>query len=89
MSGHMDGGDQPVSQRESRKQPEGAPCRAKTLLSPANVGETEVMPPVIRFERDGAAGRRQRVHVAPGAIEDESECCPRLTVVWCKATGFT
>ena len=62
--------------------------RAEPLFTPPDVGETEVMSPVVRLERHGAARRRQCVEVTASAIEDEAERGPRLTVLGSQAAGL-
>ena len=64
-------------------------CRTEPLFPPAHVGETEVMPPVVRFQHHGPLRRRKSIDAVAGAVEHESECRPRLAELRIETTGLT
>jgi hypothetical protein len=77
----MHGRDEPVRQREARQQRQRAMRRTKAFFTPPDVGQAEMVSPVIRFERHSAPCCRQRIDVATRAIEHESKRGPCLAVI--------
>ena len=69
----------PLPQQEEEARTKWRMPGAQPLFAPADIGEPEMMAPVVGFERDGAARRGTRVHVVPRPIEHEPERRPRLT----------
>ena len=53
--------------------------RAKPLLTPADVREPEVVPPVVGLERHRASASRNRVDAIAGPLQHEPERRPRFT----------
>ena len=69
---------EPVRERQSPQQLQCAVRGAQPLLTPADVGEAEVMTPVVRFERRGSPRRGDRALRVAGLMADESERGPRF-----------
>src|SRR5262249_46014528 len=81
LAGDEYGGRQPVRERKSGQQCERAPRLAQALLAPARVGETQVMTPVVGFERDAATKGRQRILLMTRTMKHEPERRPGFAVL--------
>ena len=71
-------GRQPVRERKRRKDRQRAVCRTEAFFAPSDIGEAEVVPPVVGLERNGALGRGLRVQPGSGAFEHEAKRGPRF-----------
>ena len=67
-----------MGQREIRQKRERPVRGTEALLTPADVRQTEVMPPVVGLQRHRALRCRARVEAVAGPVEHESKRRPRL-----------
>ena len=75
---HVDRGGEPVREREIRQERERLVRRTEALVTPADVRQTEAMPPVVGLQRDRTRRGRTRVEAVAGPIEHEPKRGPRL-----------